>query len=113
MGVAAALAEAEPTTNVQLLTHDTRPAAKARAIGLRFAFVPEEWIREPEQDELQRENQRLQEENRRLKAASPELTLSADGALDKARSSGDYYFKQRWKPQTICTFVSPAAIWLI
>ncbi len=82
VGVAVALAEAEPTVDVRLLTHDTRPAAKARAIGLRYVFVPEEWIREPEQDELQKENQRLQEENERLRAVSPDLRISADGIVD-------------------------------
>ncbi len=80
VGVAVALAEAEPTVDVRLLTHDTRPAAKARAIRLRYVLVPEEWIREPEQDELQKENQRLQEENERLRAASPDLNQRGRGS---------------------------------
>ena len=82
VGVAAALAEAEPTVDVRLLTHDARPGAKAHAIGLRYVFIHEEWIREPEQDELQKENQRLQQENERLRAVSPDLRISADGVVD-------------------------------
>jgi hypothetical protein len=83
VNVAATLAAAEPTMDVRLLTHDTRPAAKARAVNLRFLFVPDAWIREPGQDESQKEIQRLQDENKRLRATSPELSISVNEVVDK------------------------------
>ena len=69
----------------ELLTHDTRPVAKARAIGLKFVFIPDTWLRAPEPDAQQKEIRRLNNELKRLTAASPALSLHTDPSASDNR----------------------------
>jgi PIN domain len=82
VGVAASLSEADPAADVRLLTHDTGPVAKAKAIGLNYVFIPGSWIREPEEDDQQKEIQRLKDEIRHLKSVSPNLAVRVGGLED-------------------------------
>jgi hypothetical protein len=77
VGVAVALAKADPNRDIRLLSSDTRPLAKANAVGLQFKFIPESWIREPEIDEQQKEIARLTAQNAKLKALHPNLVVKA------------------------------------
>lgn len=86
VGVAVALAKAAPEQDVRVLSHDTRPMAKADAVGLRFEFIPDSWIREPEADDQEREIARLRAEVAELQASHPALAVAAISAVDRRLS---------------------------
>lgn len=83
VGVASALAKADPGKNVTLLSDDTRPIAKADAIGLPFTFIPDSWKRDPEVDDAQKEIAQLKGQVAQLKSTHPELSIEAVGATNK------------------------------
>lgn len=80
VGIAAAIAEQSPDEDVRLLSHDSGPCMKAAAIGLQYQFMPDDWMREEEEDEQEKENRRLREEIKRLRSQAPALKVTADGA---------------------------------
>ena len=83
VGVAAALAKSAAGQDVRLLSHDTRPIAKAKAVGLPFEFFPDSWLREPEADDAEREIRQLKAEIAELRATHPALELGVVGAADR------------------------------
>lgn len=83
VGVAVALTLAEPNKDIRVLSDDTRPIAKSKAVGLPFEFIPPSWARLAEVDDQQKEISRLKEENAALRATHPLLSLHADGAVER------------------------------
>ncbi|MBX9461328.1 MAG: hypothetical protein KL785_09800 [Brevundimonas sp.] len=83
VGVAVALAAAEPMADIRLLTDDTGPAGKANALGLPFDFIPVDWKREPELDDQARENRDLKAQLAALRMTQPQIEVSADGAVNR------------------------------
>lgn len=83
VGVAVALAAAEPGADIRLLTDDTGPAGKANVLGLPFDFIPEHWKREPELDDQARENRDLKAQIAALQMTLPQIDVSADGAVNR------------------------------
>ena len=86
VGVAVALKQADPARDLRVLSHDTRPLAKADALGLPFEFIPDSWIREPVADDNEREIARLRAVVAELQSSHPALELAALGAVDKVLS---------------------------
>jgi hypothetical protein len=83
VGVAFALTQAEPGRDIRVLSDDTRPMAKSKAVGLPFEFIPPSWARPAEVDDQQKEIERLKAENAALRATHPLLSLHADGAVNR------------------------------
>lgn len=82
VGVAVALRQADATADIRLLTDDTRPAAKAKTLGIPFQFIPTAWAREAELDDQARENASLRSELNAIRSTRPNLSVSADGAVN-------------------------------
>lgn len=82
VGVAVALRQADASADIRLLTDDTRPAAKAKTLGIPFQFIPTPWAREPELDDQARETETLRSQLAAIKATHPKLGVSADGAVN-------------------------------
>jgi hypothetical protein len=89
VGVAVALTQAEPAWDIRVLSDDTRPMAKSKAVGLPFEFIPPSWSRPAEVDDQQRETDRLKAENVALRATHPLLSLQADGAVNRRLSASN------------------------
>ena len=77
VGVAAALVKANPAADIRVLSDDTRPILKAKAIGLKFEFIPPSWLRPPEADEQEKEIARLNGEIAELQKDFPLLVIEA------------------------------------
>lgn len=61
--------------DVLLLTDDFICSAHAGEVGLPAKLIPDEWLREPEDDEGAKENRKLKAEIARLKATEPQISL--------------------------------------
>ncbi len=83
VGVAFALTQTEPGRDIRVLSDDTRPMAKSKAVGLPFEFIPPSWARPAEVDDQQKEIERLKVENAALRATHPVLSLHVDGAVNR------------------------------
>ena len=85
VAIALRIAAANSDARVVVFSDDTRPIAKARAVGVGFKFIPEAWRRPPEDDEAGKERKRLEDENRRLRAAEPVLEVDVvDAPSDRS-----------------------------
>ena len=82
VGCAISVQNSKGPKNVVLLTHDTGPAMKAKAVGIPFMFVPEIWLRPEEEDDQQKEITRLKQQVNFLQSSSPALSVQPDCALD-------------------------------
>ena len=83
--------------DVVLLTDDTICGTTASEFGLPVKFLPDDWLRAPEQDETSKENAKLKDQLKRLSAAGPQVELGfvdAEGKpLDRLEAS-----LTRWRP---------------
>lgn len=86
VAVAVALRRANPQEDIRLLSDDTRPLAKARAVGVPFETIPERWRRQEEVDDAARTEADLRAEIQALRANSPDLKMTAVGAVKKRLS---------------------------
>lgn len=83
VGVALALIEESPDRDIHVLSDDTRPIAKSKALGIPFKFIPPSWGRVAAADEQQKEIDRLKAEIATLRATHPQISVYVDSAGDK------------------------------
>ena len=57
-----------PERTVSLLTHDSGPMMTAKSLDLPFTPIPDTWLRDPEESDVEKENRRLRDEVRRLQS---------------------------------------------
>jgi hypothetical protein len=81
VGTAIALAEADTDKGITLLSHDTGPAMKAKAVGLPFRFFPVSWLRPEEEDDEQKEIKKLRHELEAYQRSGPMLKVDAKGTI--------------------------------
>ncbi len=83
VGTAWAFQKTKPTEDVRLLTNDTGPMASAKAIGLRYHVVPEDWLLQPEAGEAEKREKALIAEITKYKNAEPlfEISVEHDGPI--------------------------------
>jgi hypothetical protein len=61
--------------DVLLLTDDFICSVNAEEVGLPAKLLPDEWRREPEDDEAGKEAQKLKAELARIKASEPQISV--------------------------------------
>ena len=76
VGCVQAFKEQNPKSDVRLLTHDSGPMGSAQMIALSFVAIPDDWLRPPENNNIERENRRLRSELAQLKKAEPQFEIS-------------------------------------
>lgn len=86
VAVAVALTKAHPQADIRVLSDDTRPVAKAQAVGLPFEGFPESWKREEELDDEARTQADLRAQIHDLRSNNPDLKITAVGAVNKRLS---------------------------
>lgn len=75
--------KAHPELTVRLLTHDTGPMASAKAVGVPYLVVPDEWLLQPEQDENEKRESALKAELAKYKKTEPAFALAAEAPHEK------------------------------
>ncbi len=90
VGIVHAFACANPGERVYLLTHDTGPLVTAKAIGVSFIPVPDEWLLPPEPSEADKKLRNLEAEIVRLKDQEPKFTLTCLNAGKQEATRLDY-----------------------
>ncbi|NHN90313.1 hypothetical protein GOB81_17210 [Acetobacter sp. LMG 1627] len=83
VGVALALTRENPGKDIRILSDDTRPIAKSKALSIPFNFIPSSWKRPAEVDDQQKEISRLQAEITALQSTHPVISLHADGVINR------------------------------
>lgn len=61
--------------DIRVLTADTGPMATAKAVGLEFIAIPDNWLLPPEQSKEQKELEKLEKENKRLLLQEPKISM--------------------------------------
>lgn len=99
VGTALGFAKVNQDAKVCLLTNDTGPMASARAVGLSYHTVPEEWLLSPETEESEKRENSLKAELAQYKNSEPkfhlELVVPKEGRISEmvtmysALSEGD------------------------
>lgn len=77
-----------PDKDVRLLTHDTTPLFTAQSLDLKADMIPDGWLLQPENSELEKELATLKDENARLKRAEPSISIRC---LDQSNTEVDLY----------------------
>ena len=68
LGYMHAYKKQHPEHQVSLLTHDSGPMMTAKNLDLPFTPIPDTWLRDPEESDMEKENHRLRDEMRRLQS---------------------------------------------
>lgn len=76
VGIALAFKKAHSGAAVMLLTYDNGPMFSARAVGLPFKRIPDEWLLPPELDDAERREIALKAELERYKKSEPNFEVS-------------------------------------
>ena len=64
-----------PDKEARLITHDGGPMMRAKALGLPFVPIMDDWMLPPEHNETERENARLKNEIEQLKKLGPRFEI--------------------------------------
>lgn len=75
VGTALGFQRSNPDAVVWLLTNDTGPMASAKAVGLKYHEVPEEWLLPPEADDSEKRESALKAEIARYKSLEPSFVV--------------------------------------
>lgn len=75
VGIALGFQKANPDAEVWLLTNDTGPMASAKAVGLKYHEVPEEWFLSPEVEDSEKRENALKVEIARYKSLEPSFVV--------------------------------------
>lgn len=75
VGTALGFQKSNPDAAVWLLTNDTGPMASAKAVGLKYREVPEEWFLPPEADDSEKRERALKAEIARYKSLEPSFVV--------------------------------------
>ena len=75
VGTALSFQKANPDAAVWLLTNDTGPMASAKAVGLKYREVPEEWFLPPETDDSEKRESALKAEIARYRSLEPSFVV--------------------------------------
>ena len=76
VGICNTVSKQSTNKDVFLLTNDTGPLLTARDIGVPSVPIPDKWLLEIENTELERENRKLKEENSRLRSVEPKFCIT-------------------------------------
>ena len=74
--------------DARLLTHDTTPLFVARSLDLTADIIPDDWLLQPENTEVEKELTFLKTENARLKKAEPSFSIRC---MDQSNSEIECY----------------------
>ena len=88
VGTAYEFARHNPDKDVRLLTHDTTPLFTAQSLDLKADMIPDGWLLQPENSEIEKELVTLRDENARLKKAEPSISIRC---LDQSNTEADLY----------------------
>ena len=88
VGTVYEFARHNPDKDVRLLTHDTTPLFTAHSLDLKADMIPDGWLLQPENSELEKELATLKDENVRLKKAEPSISIRC---LDQSNTEIDLY----------------------
>ncbi|MGQ0599020.1 PIN domain-containing protein [Aquabacterium sp.] len=75
VGTALAFQKSRPEEHVKLLTNDTGPMASAKAVGLPYRVVPQDWLLQPEANESEKLEKQLRAEIAKYKNAEPDFQI--------------------------------------
>ncbi len=75
VGIALAFQKSNPSVPVRLLTNDTGPMASAKAVGLGYQELPDEWLLPREVDEATKRENELKAEIARYKRLEPSFDI--------------------------------------
>ena len=75
VGTALGFQKSNPAAAVCLLTNDTGPMASAKAVGLKYREIPEEWFLPPEADDSEKRERVLKSEIARYKSLEPSFVV--------------------------------------
>lgn len=78
VGIAAGFAKNNLTADVRVITLDIGPRASAKSVGIACELVRDDWLLEPEADEVNKQIKSLQTELQTFKNAEPAFELSLD-----------------------------------
>jgi hypothetical protein len=81
VGTALGFQKSNPDVAVWLLTNDTGPMASAKAVGLKYREVPEEWFLPPETDDSEKRESALKAEIARYKSLEPSFVVKGEHRL--------------------------------
>ena len=84
VGIALAFKKSNPAEDVRLLTNDTGPMASAKAVGLSYHVVPQEWLLQPETEEAEKREKALKAELSKYKSAEPSFEIKINSSKEKA-----------------------------
>ena len=88
VGTVYEFARNNPDKDVRLLTHDTTPLFTARSLDLKADMIPDSWLLQPENSEIEKELVTLRDENARLKRAEPSISIRC---MDQSSSKVERY----------------------
>lgn len=75
VGTALGFQKANTKDTVWLLTNDTGPMASAKAVGLQYREIPDEWLLPPEADASEKRESALKEEIAHYKSQEPSFLV--------------------------------------
>lgn len=83
VGITLGFMGAHPGAAVKLLTNDTGPMASAKAVGVTYQVIPDDWFLPPEEDESSKQAKALKEELDLYKNQEPKFRVEHAYASDK------------------------------
>lgn len=94
VGTALGFMKSNSTEEVRLLTNDTGPMASAKAVGLPYHVVPQDWLLPPEAEEAEKREKALRAELAKYKNAEPSFRVETEAPYDKRLQTTVKVYKQ-------------------
>jgi len=99
VGTALGFQKLNPDMTVWLLTNDTGPMASAKAVGLEYREIPEEWFLPPESDDSEKRESALKAELARYKNLEPSFEIKVSPANERRLQASITMFQSLTVPE--------------